>query len=197
MRVALFGGSFDPVHQGHLVVAEMLRQVEHLDRVVFVPAARSPHKRTLSASAADRLAMLRLAVRGHSAFRVSTLELRRPAPSYTIDTVRAWRRLHAERPWLLLGGDALLELHTWREWRCLRREARLVVFARPGAAAARERARRLGVRYHALALSPVSSSELRRLLRRQISVRYQVPEAVRRYIETRRLYGWRGGEPRP
>ena len=197
MRVALFGGSFDPVHQGHLVVAEMLRQVERLDRVVFVPASRAPHKRRSGTSAADRLAMLRLAVRGNAAFRVSTLELRRPGPSYTIDTVRAWRRATHDRPCLLLGGDALLDLHTWREWRALLQEAQLLVFARPGAEAARARARRLGVRYHEISLSSASSSELRRLLRRQISVRYQVPEAVRRYIETRCLYGWRRGELGP
>jgi len=193
MRVALFGGSFDPVHQGHLVVAEMLRQVERLDRVVFVPASRAPHKRRSGASAADRLAMLRLAVRGNAAFRVSTLELRRPGPSYTIDTVRAWRARTGTKPILLLGGDALLDLHLWREAEALQREARIVVYARPGAEAAAERARALGVRYHAGVLSTISSGDLRRLARRGHSLRYQVPEAVRRYIETHELYA---GAPR-
>ena len=194
MRVALFGGSFDPVHQGHLLVAELLRQLEDLDRVVFVPAWRSPLKPRSRASPAARWAMLRLAVRGNPAFRCSDAELRRGGPSFTIDTVRAWRRSRRQRPTLLLGGDALLELHTWRDWRALLREARPVVFARPGAAAARQRARALGLRYHEVALCSTSSSALRAALRRQQSIRYQVPEPVRRYIEKHGLYGWRGGQ---
>jgi len=196
MRVALFGGSFDPVHQGHLLVAEFLRQRERLDRVVFIPAWRSPLKPRSRGSPAARLAMLRLAVRGNPAFRLSTMELRRGGPSFTIDTVRLWRRRQRQRqrPFLLLGGDALLELHTWRDWRDLLQEARLLVFARPGAAAARRRARSLGLPYHEVALCSTSSSALRSSLRRQRSIRYQVPEPVRRYIEKHRLYGWRGKE---
>lgn len=188
MRVALFGGSFDPVHQGHLVVAEVLRHVERLDRVVFVPAWRSPHKRRSVAAPEDRLAMLRLAVRGNPAFRISDVELRQSAPSYTIDTIRAWRRASGERPTLLLGGDALLDLPSWHEWQDIVAEARLVVFARPGAARARRRAAALGLHYHELVLSSVSSSSIRSLLGRQISVRYQVPDLVRRYIEAHGLY---------
>ncbi len=191
MRVALFGGSFDPVHQGHLVVAEVLRHVERLDRIVFVPAWRSPHKSRSGAGPDARLAMLRLAVRANPAFRISDVELRRGGPSYTIDTIRAWRAQRDERPTLLLGGDALLDLHSWRQWREVVAEAHLIVFARPGAAAARRRATALGLRYHELALSSVSSSSIRALLRRQVSVRYQVPDAVRRYIEAQGLYGWR------
>ena len=194
MRVALFGGSFDPVHQGHLLVAEFLRQRERLDRVVFIPAWRSPLKPRSRGSPAARLAMLRLAVRGNPAFRLSTMELRRGGPSFTIDTVRAWRHQGRQRPFLLLGGDALLDLHTWRDWRDLLQEARLLVFARPGAAAARRRARALGLPYHEVALCSTSSSALRSSLRRQRSIRYQVPEPVRRYIEKHRLYGWRGKE---
>jgi len=122
------------------------------------------------------------------------MELRRGGPSFTIDTVRLWRRRQRQRPFLLLGGDALLELHTWRDWRDLLQEARLLVFARPGAAAARRRARSLGLPYHEVALCSTSSSALRSSLRRQRSIRYQVPEPVRRYIEKHRLYGWRGKE---
>jgi len=192
-RWALFGGSFDPVHCGHLLVAERLRELERLDVVVFVPAQRSPHKRGTRAPARDRLAMLRLALRGNPAFTTSDLEIRRHGPSYTIDTVRAWRARTGTKPILLLGGDALLDLHLWREAEALQREARIVVYARPGAEAAAERARALGVRYHAGVLSTISSGDLRRLARRGHSLRYQVPEAVRRYIETHELYA---GAPR-
>lgn len=187
-RWALFGGSFDPVHYGHLLAAERLRELERLDGVVFVPARRSPHKRGTSAPARDRLAMLRLALRGNPAFTTSDFEVRRDGPSFTIDTVRAWRRLTGTKPVLLLGGDSLLDLHRWREAEALLREARLVVYARPGAEEAAARARELGVHYHAGVLSPLSSAAIRDLVRRRHSLRYQVPEAVRRYIETRGLY---------
>jgi nicotinate-nucleotide adenylyltransferase len=191
MRRAILGGSFDPVHFGHLVVAERLRVREALDEIIFVPAYRSPHKRGTVAPALHRLAMLRAAVRGNPAFRISDVELRRRGPSYTIDTVRDFAARWGERPVLLLGGDALLDLHTWREADALLHEARIVVFARPGAAAAAARAHALGVTYHADLLVPLASRDLRRLARTGASLRYQVPEAVRRYIEAHRLYGWR------
>ena len=187
-RRALFGGSFDPVHYGHLAVAEALSELERLDEIVFVPAARSPHKSQVHASAADRLAMLRLAVRGNPRFRVSDVELRRGGASYTIETVRAVAALWQARPFLVLGGDALLDLHTWHEAEALLREARIVAYARPGAEAAAVRAHELGVRYHAQAVSPLSSRAIRDRARRDRSLRYLVPEPVRRYIERRALY---------
>ena len=187
-RWALFGGSFDPVHNGHLALAELLCELEELDRVLFVPARRSPHKGSTAATPRQRLAMLRLAVRGNPRLGVSDLELGRRSPSYTIDTVRTLAARWQQRPTLLLGGDALLDLPTWRESAALLREARVVVFARPGAESARSRARGLGVPYHDVALVPTSSSMLRALLRRGLSIRYQVPEPVRRYIERYRLY---------
>lgn len=196
VRRALLGGSFDPVHYGHLLVAERLRILEDLDQIVFVPARRSPHKRGTAAAAADRLAMLRLAVRGNPAFKISDTELRRRGPSFTIDTVRSFAARWGERPVLLVGGDALLDLHTWREADALLQEARVVAYARPGATAAAARARALRVTYHADVLSPVASRELRRLARAGTSLRYLVPEPVRRYIEAHGLYGWQArGRP--
>lgn len=190
---AMFGGSFDPVHNGHLVVAELLRQLEGLDQVVFVPARRSPHKGRTTATAAQRLAMLRLALRGNRALQVSDLEIQRQGPSYTIETIRLLHERWKQKPTLLLGADALLDLPTWRDWRAILAESRVIVFARPGAETARRRARELGVRYHEVVLSDLSSSGLRRMLRRGMSIRYQVPENVRRYIEAQQLYGWTPG----
>jgi nicotinate-nucleotide adenylyltransferase len=190
-RDALFGGSFDPVHLGHLLVAERLCELERLDRVVFVPVRRSPHKPDAMAPGRDRLAMLRLALRGNTSFAADDLELRRPGPSYTIDTVREWAARSGTRPTLILGGDALLDLPSWREAEALRREARIVVYARPGAEAAVARARELRVRYHAGVLSHLSSRRIRELSRRGSSLRYQVPEPVRRYIAAHGLYGAR------
>lgn len=187
---AVFGGSFDPVHYGHLAVAETLRRLEGFDRVVFVPAGRSPHKHGTAADAPARLAMLRLVLRDNPAFEISTLEIARRGPSYTIDTVRALAARWGERPPLLLGGDALLELHLWREAEALRREARLVVYARPGFEAAAARARAWGLPYHEVALASLSSSAVRTLVANGISPRYLVPDSVRRYIERHGLYGW-------
>lgn len=190
MTRAMFGGSFDPVHHGHLMIAELLRQLENLDEVFFVPARRSPHKKRSAASGAQRLTMLRLALRGNPALHVSDLELRRQGPSYTIDTLRILRRRWRQAPVLLLGADALLDLPTWHEWRAILDESRPVIFARPGAARARQRARALGLPYHEVVLSSVSSTQLRQMLRQGMSVRYQVPEPVRHYIESQALYGW-------
>jgi nicotinate-nucleotide adenylyltransferase len=187
-RRALFGGSFDPVHYGHLMVAEALCELERLDEIVFMPAARSPHKNATAASAAARLAMLRLAVRGNPRFRVSDLEVRRRGASFTIDTVRALAARWGERPIVVVGGDALLELHTWREADALLAEARFVVYARPGFEAAAARAAALGLRYHAEVQSPLASHRLRARARAGRSLRYLVPEPVRRYITRTGLY---------
>src|SRR5262249_52651129 len=154
------------------LVAERLCELERLDEVWFMPAARSPHKRDAGASAKARLAMLRRAVRGNPRFRTSSLELRRPGPSYTIDTVRALAARWRERPVCIVGADALLELHTWREARALLREARVVVYARPGFEAAAARAGALRLTYHPSALSPLSSHDLRARARRGLSLRY-------------------------
>jgi len=105
--------------------------------------------------------------------------------------VRHFAALWGEPPRLLVGADALLDLPTWREAAALQREARLIVYARPGAEAAAERARRLRVPYHAVRLSSLSSRELRDDLRRGASLRYQIPDPVRRYIAAQALYGTR------
>jgi nicotinate-nucleotide adenylyltransferase len=187
-RRALFGGSFDPIHFGHLMVAELLRQLEDLDEVVFVPAAQSPHKARAQAAAEARVRMVQAAVRGVRCFRCSRVEVDRPAPSWTIDTVRLFRRRWHSRPFLLLGGDALLDLHSWRESDAILSESQVIVYARPGAEAAEQAAAELGLPYHGEVLSTLSSSALRRLARRGLSLRWQVPEAVRRLIESEHLY---------
>jgi nicotinate-nucleotide adenylyltransferase len=187
-RRAIFGGSFDPIHNGHLMVAELMRQLEHLEQVIFVPAAQSPHKGQARAAAESRLRMVQAAVRGVPYFRCSRVEVDRPAPSWTIDTLRLFRRRWRARPYLLLGGDALLDLHSWRESDAILEESRIIVYARPGAEAAEQAAAELGLPYHGEVLSTLSSSALRRLARRGLSLRWQVPEAVRRLIETENLY---------
>lgn len=190
-RRALFGGSFDPIHNGHLMVAEILRQTEQLDEVVFIPAAQSPHKPSTQASVEMRVRLLQAALRGVPYFRCSRVEVDRPAPSWTIDTIRTFRRRWHQRPFLILGGDALLDMHTWRESSDLLQECHPIIFARPGAEAAEQTAADLKLPYHAEALSYISSSRLRRMARRGLSMRWQVPDAVRWIIESENLYGKR------
>ena len=187
-RQALFGGSFDPIHNGHLMVAELLLQLEDLQHIHFVPAAQSPHKAQTAAPAAVRVRMIQAAVRDAAQFSCSTVEIDRASPSWTIDTVRYYARLWQRRPVLILGGDSLLDLHTWRQSEAILRESQVVVYARPGAEKAAQAAVELGLPYHAEVLSTLSSSALRTLAQRGLSLRWQVPEAVRDIIETEKLY---------
>ena len=132
-RVGIVGGTFDPVHLGHVAMAEAAARCAELDLVLLVPASIPPHKAPATAPAVDRLEMVRLALAGHARFRASDVELRRPGPSYTVDTLRA---LAAERPqdelYLVLGWDAAREIGSWREPDEVMRVARLVIVSRPG-----------------------------------------------------------------
>jgi nicotinate-nucleotide adenylyltransferase len=133
MKVAgLFGGSFDPPHLAHLALARAALEQLALDRLVWMPAARSPHKSAQPpAPAADRVAMLRLLTAGEPRFEVDERELHRAGPSYTVDTLRA---LHAEHPatdwWLVIGQDQYAHFDTWHEWRAILALAGLAVAAR-------------------------------------------------------------------
>ena len=194
--IGVFGGSFDPIHLGHLLVAEQAREQLGLSELLFMPAARSPHKRGQAPAAdAHRRAMVELAIADHPAFALSLVDLDRPPPSYTVDSLAL---LHAARPraeWVLvLGADSLAGLSTWREPARIAAQARLAVFARPGAsldlAALETRMPFLAGRV-ALLEGPrveISATDIRRRVARGRSIRYLVPEAVRAYIETHGLY---------
>ncbi len=186
--VGIFGGTFDPPHLGHLIVASDVCLGLELDRLLFIPAAVPPHKQALvEASAKQRLAMVRAAIQGDPRFQADDLELRRAGPSYTVDTLRA---LHERFPgselYFLLGADALREIHTWREPEEIARLARLVVFARGGEAAQGQS--RLPVRSVPVTRVDISASEIRHRVRAGVCIRYLVPEAVREIIEREKLY---------
>lgn len=186
MKVGLLGGTFDPIHLGHLRAAENARDELGLERVAFVPAALPPHRALPLSSGRDRFAMVALATSGQPAFVASDAELERPGPSYTVDTLRAWRQ---ERPGdelvLLLGSDAYAEMRSWREAEAVLDLCQLAVVARPGDAGAATAGAALRVDGPGLR---VSSSEIRERVRAGRSVRYLVPDAVADYIEKRGLY---------
>ena len=149
MRVGIFGGTFDPVHVGHLILAEQAREQARLDEVWFVPAPRPPQKEGLALTRFDyRVEMLALATAGQPAFRIDELEKERAGPSYTIDTLEELHRRSPEHTFfLLVGSDSLADLPFWREPRRILEQAGLVVMARPGVpvASADELRQRLGL----------------------------------------------------
>lgn len=181
--LGIFGGSFDPVHNGHLAIAQAALESIPLDRVVFVPARRSPLKDALpGASEEHRCAMLELATRDEPRFGVSRAELDRPAPSYTVDTLEAMTG--QGRLFLILGADAARDLPRWRSPERVRELARVVVARRPGAAHDDAAAILLDT-----PLMDISAGELRARAARGRSLRYLVPDAVWRYIQEHHLYG--------
>ncbi len=192
MRLGLFGGTFDPIHVGHLVLAEQCREACGLDRVWFVVAGEPPHKRGVERTAArHRLEMVRLGIAGNSGFEVSDVEVEREGPSYSVETLA---QIQAERSgdelFFLIGGDSLVDLPTWREPERIARLASIVVVNRPGA---RGEVPDFGIDAKpilSVAIPPleISSSDLRRRLASGKSVRYLVPAAVTAYIEAHKLY---------
>jgi nicotinate-nucleotide adenylyltransferase len=197
MRVGVFGGTFDPVHYGHLVLAEQAREQGRLGQVWFVPAARPPHKMERELTRFDlRVEMLALAI---AAFRVLELEKDRPGPSYTVDTLTELkRRAPGDEFYLLVGSDTLLDLGSWHEKQRLPELASLLVMARPGHAVpgedqVRERLGlatrdRMSLETIEAPLIEIASRDLRRRAAAGKSIRYFLPRAVEIYILEKHLY---------
>jgi nicotinate-nucleotide adenylyltransferase len=185
--VGLFGGSFDPVHHGHLLVAQVAAETLGLDSLRFVPAREQPFKRGRhGASPEHRAAMLDLAVAGSPVLEVERAELERAGPSYTVDTLRALRvREPGLELTLLLGADAAAEFEAWRDPAEIPRLATVVVFARHGVAVP---ASPLIARTIEVPAIEISATEVRRRAREGRSLRYWVPDPVAEYVTRHRLY---------
>lgn len=215
-RIGVLGGSFNPVHFGHLLLADEVRETLALDQVRFVPAGRPPHKpEGRLAPAEHRYAMTALAIRDNPYFAVSDAELKRPGASYTVDTLEAFRQEDGPGAtfFLILGSETFLDLLSWKEPQRLATLARLAVVPRTGSGfdpdaiqvqkvlqeLGQERwipvsAARLplkpprGIFLVSATSLPITASELRRRAREGRSLRYRVPAAVAEYIEAHRLY---------
>lgn len=200
MRLGLFGGSFDPVHFGHLLLAESAREQCRLDRILFLPAAVPPHKQGQPAAAVRRrIEMLQLAIGGHEAFAVSDIEAQRGGISYTIDTLRYFRQDDPEADlFFLMGADMLHDLPNWREAEEVCRLAIPVVVRRPATPEPDFSVLR-GVttsdrielfREHQVEMPQIgiSSTEIRRRIAAGCSIRYWTPRAVEKFIQTHGLY---------
>ncbi|MFQ5897666.1 MAG: nicotinate-nucleotide adenylyltransferase [Candidatus Methylomirabilia bacterium] len=218
-RIGVFGGTFDPIHLGHLLLADELHELLALDRVLFVPANLPPHKLGRGLAAAEhRYTMTMLAVQDHSEFAVSDIELGRPGPSYTVDTLANLSREAGSGActfFLFVGSETFMDFLSWKEPQRLAALAQLVVVPRTGIAfdpdgiqaqkvlheIGQERWVRIsaatplpileprtGVVLASVTSLPISASELRRRARQGRSLRYRVPDAVADYIATHALY---------
>jgi nicotinate-nucleotide adenylyltransferase len=196
LRLGLFGGTFDPPHFGHLVVAQEVAEQLSLDRLLFLVAGLPPHKVGEKLSPpAIRLEMTRAAVEGNPLFDVSEVELMREGPTFTVDTLRQFRTAHPDAElFFLLGADQLVEFHEWQEPEAIAGLATLVAVRRNGVDPKQIPPVDLGSGKRLEFISPdvtridLSSSEVRARVREGRSIRYLVPESVRRIIRTHRLY---------
>jgi nicotinate-nucleotide adenylyltransferase len=200
-RVGLLGGTFDPIHYGHLVIAEEVRTVLHLAEMVFVPAGHPPHKpgRTVT-EAQHRLAMLELAIASNPHFTISLVDLERPGPSYTVETLQLLRQQWGAQTaiYFVIGGDSLEDLLTWYDPAgILKQLTALVAVQRPGyeeAAGYRDtlEARLPGIKQRLIIVQApqldISATDLRRRVAEGRPIKYQTPEAVERYIIEYGLY---------
>jgi nicotinate-nucleotide adenylyltransferase len=200
MRVGVFGGTFDPIHTGHLILAEQCREQGRLDEVWFVPAPRPPHKDEPALTRFEqRVEMLALALAGNPAFRIDELEKERSGPSYTVETLAELRRRHpAHEFYLLVGSDTLHDLPHWYEPIRLLELAGLLVMARPNNPVLT--AEQLRAKLHLPDTVPlrlevvetpqidISSRDLRRRAAAGRSLRYFLPRAVECYIHDKQLY---------
>jgi nicotinate-nucleotide adenylyltransferase len=190
MRIALFGGTFDPVHNGHLLLAEAARTTHRLDRVIFIPTGVPPHKAAATAASSDRLKMLRLAIAGNPAFQVSDWEIRQRRVVYSYETIEHFKQTSARASlFFIVGTDMLATIHLWKQGQRLLSECTFLGAERPETpwkklpAAVRRLAK--PIEWPAV---PFASHEIRQQVRKRRSVRYQIPDAVERYIRKRRLY---------
>jgi nicotinate-nucleotide adenylyltransferase len=198
MRIGILGGTFDPIHLGHLLTAEMTRETLDLQQVLFAPAGAPPHKQSQEKTPAfHRQVMVQLAIADNPHFVLSRVDVERPGPHYTTDTVRLIRGqgdFSAETCFLIIGSDSLLDLPTWHNAPDLLSLCRLAVAHRPGFQPDLTGLAGVLPGLHArldwveMPLIGVSSRNIRARVQAGQSIRYQVAERVRKYIEQHRLY---------
>ncbi len=182
-KIAIYGGTFDPIHHGHLILAREALETLSLDKVIFVPAALSPFKRRAAVASSDmRLKMLRAAVEGEEGFAIDDCELRRPPPSWTIDTVLEIRKRAADSEiYLLIGEDTVATLDRWRRFDELTTLVSFVVLDRTGSQTQSD--------YQVVRRKiDISATDIRKRVAHGQSIRYLVPPAVEDIIQREKLY---------
>jgi nicotinate-nucleotide adenylyltransferase len=182
-KIGIYGGTFDPIHNGHLILARDACEALDFEKMIFVPAAASPHKMERSAAAAEiRLEMVRTGIEGESRFEVDDCEVRRTAPSYTIDTIEIIQRRHSDAQiFCCIGEDNLAGLTSWHRFDELKRLVRFVVLDRRGF---ENKSDYPVIRRHI----DISATEIRKRVADGRSIRYLVPRAVEEIIGREQLY---------
>ncbi len=201
-RLGIMGGTFDPIHYGHLVAAEMARSEFNLSKVLFIPSGKPPHKdRRDISEAVLRFEMIELAIQDNPAFDISALELERKGPSYTVDTLRVLRRTWPEHElYFITGTDALREIFSWREAEEILTMTEFIGAARPGFDASdfllqvqQEHPETQGrIHYLEVPALAISSTDIRTRVKRGLPIRYLLPEPVRHFIQQYGLYTTEG-----
>ena len=198
VNIGVLGGTFDPVHLGHLIIAEEVREQLKLDKVLFVPSGHPWLKEERIITPAEhRVSMLRLALASNPRFQISMVDVERGGPSYTVDTLADLRRQFGESAsfFFILGWDSLRDLHLWKDPARIIQQCRLVAVGRPGSAKPRLSALEMalpGISNNVLLLPKpligISSSEVRQRVSKGLSIKYLVPEAVETYSREKGLY---------
>jgi nicotinate-nucleotide adenylyltransferase len=187
LKIGILGGTFNPIHIGHLILAEEVREKLELDKVIFVPTYIPPHKQNSDVAAAvERLRMVKAAIKGNLHFFASDIEIKRKGPSYTVDTVKALnKKFPGDEMYFITGSDLLKYLDEWKDFRALLRLVKFVVATRPGYPLEKipSYVRRVSIR-----AVDVSAFEIRQCIKGRKSFRYLVPESVFVYINKKKLY---------
>ena len=191
MKICLFGGTFDPPHIGHLLLAQTIFEEESFDKVLFIPAYQPPHKSNIS-PVEDRLNMLKLAIKENPNFEISEIELKRRGVSYTIDTIKALKnelKISTERCYYLMGSDTLLDFHSWKKPRKILNECRVIVAIRPGFRPSDLDPWILHkIHFSNIPRFEISSSNIRSRWIKNKTIRYMVTLPVWEYINKHKLY---------
>ncbi len=191
MKIALFGGCFNPIHYGHLILAETAREYFNLDRVIFIPTGNPPHKVSDLAPAEDRYRMVKLAIQNNKFFSLSPFELESEGKSYTYSTISFFKKKYlSARLFFIIGSDTLFEIDTWEKGTKILELCSFIVGMRPGVPnkkLSKEILKKVTI-FPILGLD-ISSKELREYIRKGRSIKYFVPGNVERYICQNRLYG--------
>tara|TARA_B100001250_G_scaffold133765_1_gene114331 strand:- start:906 stop:1484 length:579 start_codon:yes stop_codon:yes gene_type:complete len=191
MKVCLFGGTFDPPHIGHLLIAQTVFEAEKFDKVLFVPANKPPNKKAFS-SQATRVEMLKLAVEGNPNFEISDIEIKRGGVSYTIDTIRSIKNeldFKGDKLFYLIGSDCLLDFHNWKDPEAILEECQVVVAIRPGFRPSDIPAWILHrIQFANIPRFEISSTNIRKRWVDNKTIRYMVTLPVWEYIEKQKLY---------
>jgi len=200
MKIGLFGGTFDPIHVGHLISAENVREIYGLDKIIFIPSAQPPHKRLSAVTPAKwRLKMVQLAIQHNPFFKYSSIEIDKPGVSYTIETIQEFRKQYSKKElFFIVGSDSLFEMHAWYRIEDLVRLCEFIFVHRPGYALWEDQLKRLKLpskvlkvlMKHPVQMDPigVSSSEIRKRIAEGRSIRYLLPEKVQKLIFEKKIY---------